>query len=181
MRCRQEHRQEAPARAGDHGDAFDHAVRQRADQVRAVFAGHLASEGYDDQHDQQSAHAGDPRFLHGEAFAAIQAGGEDHIAQHHGRGADRRQQACDRGDHMAGDAVAERTEHHQQHDHRQRGDDRERNRGRFGGVAVHHAGNQCERHQHHGKSDFPRGFLGGGLLSGHLGPPFHIVVNTYAI
>ena len=120
--------------------------------------------------------------LANEGIAAIQAGGEDHIAQHHGRGADRRQQACDRGDHMAGDAVAERTEHHQQHDHRQRGDDRERNRGRFGGVAVHHAGNQCERHQHHvcddlnrqdlGKSDFPRGFLGGGLLSGHLGPPF---------
>ena len=77
MRCRQEHRQEAPTRAGDHGDAFDHAVRQRADQVRTVLAGHLPAEGYDDQHDQQSAHAGDPRFLHGEAFAAIQAGGED--------------------------------------------------------------------------------------------------------
>ena len=43
-------RQEAPACAGDHRNAFDHAVRQRADEVRAVFAGHLAPEG-----DQRSA------------------------------------------------------------------------------------------------------------------------------
>ena len=41
------------------------------------------------------------------------------------------------GDHVSGGAVAERAEHYQQRDHRQRADDGERHHGGIGGIAVH--------------------------------------------
>ena len=159
--------------------------------MRAVFAGHLASEGDHDQQDQQAADAGDPAVLHGEVLAAGRVGGENRPSERHRRGAHHRQQAGDDGDHVSGGAVAERAEHYQQRDHRQRSDDGERHHGGIGGIAVCDAGNERERHQYHvrddldrqyfAESDLRRVLLGNGLRSGHLGPPFHIVVIPYAI
>ncbi len=144
----------------------------------------------DDQHDQQAADAGDPASSM-EKLLPPSAGGENHSSQHHVVA-----QITDSRPAMTAitcPAVPSRNGLNTTSSAIIASEPMMVN-GTTAGLAASpyiDAGNERERHQYHvrddlnrqyfAKSDLRRGFLGNGLLSGHLGPPFYIVVNPYAI